>query len=82
MAIAAACGAAGKLAVPIASDEGATNSHGNGARPASHVEWRAVGVMAHDHQRGIAGQTLGRFRGNADWAVIQFHDRLTVIPRL
>ncbi len=55
--------AAGKATSSVAGSQGAADRWRNRARLAAHVDHGTVGVVAHVHQRGVARQSLRRFRG-------------------
>lgn len=72
MSIAPAGGAAWKATPGVAGGERAADRRWNRARLAAHVDHGTVGVVAHGHQRGVAGQTPRRFRRNVHRAVVDF----------
>ena len=72
MRVAPAGRATRKAATGIARGESATDRWRNRARLAAHVEDRAVGVVAHLHERGVARQPLRRFRGNVQSTMVYF----------
>ena len=72
MSIAPAGGAAWKATPGVAGGESAADRRWNRARLAAHVDHGTVGVVVHVHQRGVARQSLRRFRGNVQRAVVHF----------
>ena len=65
MALGESGAAAGEAAATVAVVESAAQCGRDGAGPGPDLDDVTVGLVAHDHATGVAGQTLGRFRGNA-----------------
>ena len=65
MSLAIAHAAAGEPAAAITMVERPPQGGGNRPGPGSDLDHAAILVMAHPHPAGVAGQALGRFRGNA-----------------
>ena len=72
MGVAAARGAARKLAPRVAREQGATNARRNGARLPALVEHGATRIVVHHHDRRITRQPPRHFRGNVDRAISEF----------
>ena len=75
--VASARAASREAAACIARVERPPEGGGNSARLPANVERGAVGSLTHHHDRGVARETPGRFRGNVDAAVTQFQRRLS-----
>ena len=72
MRVAAACRASRKTAAGVPGGECPPDRGRNRPGLAADIQYGAVGPRSHDDDRGVAGETAGRFRGNVDGAVAEF----------